>query len=180
MLAAGWYVLNLASGLAAWRGRTAYVAPSAGRPRHRRVPSRVTDAAVHRFPAWTLRKGLQTQEGVAMPRVTHRATAAFVGIVLAIGLPTGFVLAAGPADRHGVEVSAIAKVNAGGPGHGAVVSSVAKTQGPSKVNPTSPGTSDTHPANHGADVSAVARDHTLVGGKHNNHGGAVSVVAHKH
>ena len=32
--------------------------------------------------------------------------------------------------------------------------------------------------NHGAAVSAVAKDHTAVGGKNNNDGGAVSAVAH--
>jgi hypothetical protein len=115
-----------------------------------------------------------------MPRLTHRATAALLGTVLAVGLPTGFALAGGTPGGHGVEVSAIAKVNVGGPGHGAAVSLVARTNGSSKVHDTSQGTPAAHPANHGADVSAVAKDHTLVGGKHNNHGGAVSVVAHKH
>ena len=33
------------------------------------------------------------------------------------------------------------------------------------------------PANHGAVVSAVAGDPSLVGGKNDNHGGAVSTVA---
>jgi hypothetical protein len=40
-----------------------------------------------------------------------------------------------------------------------------------------------HPGNgaqgvHGACVSAVARDHSAVGGPHHNHGGAVSAAAH--
>jgi hypothetical protein len=106
-----------------------------------------------------------------MPRLPRRTTAALLGAVLAVGLPTGFALAAGPADRHGVEVSAVA-TNDPGQGHGAAVTLVARTQGASAPA--------AHPANHGAAVSAVAKVQTLVGGTHSNHGGAVAPVAHPH
>jgi hypothetical protein len=114
-----------------------------------------------------------------MPRLPQRATAAILGTILAVGIPTGFALAANENARHGVEVSAVARTNvAGTAGHGAAVSLVAKTRpAPAEAPAAAPAA---HPANHGADVSAVAKDHTLVGGAHNNHGGAVSAVAHKH
>jgi hypothetical protein len=105
-----------------------------------------------------------------MPRLTKRASAALLGTVLALGIPTGFALA--ESSGHGIEVSAVAKVNAGGPGHGAAVSAVATNK--------SQGTPAAQPANHGAAVSAVAKDQSLLGGTRNNHGGAVTVVAHKH
>lgn len=113
-----------------------------------------------------------------MPRLPQRATAALIGTILAVGIPTGFALAANENARHGVEVSTIAKTNVSGTGgHGAAVSAVAKPEAPPEAPDAAPAT---HPANHGADVSAVAKDHTLVGGDHNNHGGAVSTAAHKH
>ena len=118
-----------------------------------------------------------------MPRLPQRATAAILGTILAVGIPTGFALAANENARHGVEVSAVARTNvAGTAGHGAAVSVVAKTKpAPVEAPRTAPDAAPAaHPANHGADVSAVAKDHTLVGGAHSNHGGAVSVVAHKH
>jgi hypothetical protein len=107
-----------------------------------------------------------------------------------VGLPTGFALAASENARHGVEVSAVAKdtTKVGGPhdNHGGAVSTVAKTKTtPAAETPTEPDTDPAtapaaHPANHGADVSAVAKDHSKTGGDHDNHGGAVAPVAHKH
>jgi hypothetical protein len=42
-----------------------------------------------------------------------------------------------------------------------------------------PSTEDASQGAHGACVSAVARDHSAVGGPHHNHGGAVSAAAHE-
>jgi len=118
-------------------------------------------------------------------RRSHRASATILGAILAVGVPTGLALAANEHARHGIEVSALAKTNIGGAGgHGADVSDLAKN----KTTPTEPqgaapdAAPTTHPANHGADVSAAARDKSLTGGDHgdqDNHGGAVSPVAHK-
>lgn len=118
-----------------------------------------------------------------MPRLPLRATAAILGTILAIAIPTGLALGANAHARHGVEVSAIARTNiAGTAGHGAAVSVVARTK-PAPVTPTVTTAPDAapavHPTNHGADVSAVAKDHSKVGGTHDNHGGAVSPIAHK-
>ena len=114
-------------------------------------------------------------------RRTHRASATILGAILALGIPTGLALAANENARHGIEVSALAKTNiSGAGGHGADVSDLAKSK--TTLNESQGAAPDaaptTHAANHGADVSAVAKDKTLVGGKHDNHGGAVSPVAH--
>ncbi len=126
-----------------------------------------------------------------MRRFSRRASATILGAILAAGIPTGFVLAASENARHGIEVSAVAKTNIGGVGgHGAVVSEVARNKidlnegAPTGSEaPEANGTPDaapkTHPDNHGADVSAAAKDKALVGGKHDNHGGAVSAGAPK-
>jgi hypothetical protein len=126
-----------------------------------------------------------------MPRLTRTASVALLGAVVAFGIPTGFALAANK-DAHGDTVSTVAKTRTGGTGdsHGDAVSTVAKanagTTGHSNGEPVSTtakdgstGSSSQHPSNHGADVSAAARNHSLVGGPHHNHGGAVSAVAHK-
>jgi hypothetical protein len=120
-----------------------------------------------------------------MPRPPQRASAAILGTILAIGVPTGMALAADQHERHGVEVSAVARTNiAGTGGHGATVSVVAKTKpAPPPVVPTVPvvpAAPADQPDNHGTDVSAVAKDHGATGGAHDNHGGAVSPIAHKH
>jgi hypothetical protein len=120
-----------------------------------------------------------------MPRLPHQASAAILGTILAVGIPTGLALGADEHARHGIEVSGVAKTNvAGTPGHGAAVSVIAKTKPAPPVTPivvtTPAATPAAHPANHGADVSAVAKDHSAAGGSNNNHGGAVAPVAHKH
>lgn len=122
-----------------------------------------------------------------MPRLPRRASAALLGTIIAVGIPTGLASAASDNARHGVEVSGVAKTNvAGTPGHGAAVSVVAKTKPAPQVAPTTPTVTTTppvkpaaHPANHGADVSAVAKDNSASGGSHDNHGGAVAPIAHK-
>lgn len=88
---------------------------------------------------------------------------------------------------HGAAVSAVAKdeTQVGGDhaNHGGAVSLVAKqkTDPASDLAPEPAADPDTqtHPDNHGAVVSAVAKDKTKVGGKHGNHGGAVSEAAHQ-
>ena len=103
----------------------------------------------------------------------HAAVAAVVGLALTA---TG-VLAATPSP---VSVIARDKTAIGGPhaNHGGAVSVVAKAT--VDAVPTSDPTSDptgTGPTNHGSVVSAIAQDHTAVGGPNHNHGGAVSAVA---
>jgi hypothetical protein len=68
--------------------------------------------------------------------------------------------------------------------HGGAVSTLAKTTTHTSTTPdtttpdtTTPDTSGGAQGAHGAAVSAVAQDQTLVGGTNNNHGGAVSLVA---
>lgn len=118
-----------------------------------------------------------------MPRLPRRASAAILGTIIAVGLPTGLAAAASDNARHGVEVSGVAKANvAGTPGHGAAVSVVAKTKPAPPVAPTvtTPAAKPAaHPDNHGADVSVVAKDNSATGGSHSNHGGAVAPIAHK-
>lgn len=86
-----------------------------------------------------------------------------------------------PADNHGAIVSAVAgdKTQVGGENdnHGGAVSTVARgTHGPSdQADPAA--TTGKPSTNHGATVSAVAKDKTQVGGENDNHGGAVSTVA---
>jgi hypothetical protein len=96
-------------------------------------------------------------------------------------------------DNHGATVSAVAKDQSlvGGEhgNHGGAVSEAAhQGTGPDAVEdpatePEDPGTEPQdaapHPDNHGAAVSAVAKDKSQVGGKHQNHGGAVSEAAHQ-
>lgn len=120
-----------------------------------------------------------------MPRLPQQATAAVLGTLLAVALPAGIALGASPNARHGVEVSALARTNiAGVGGHGAIVSTLAKTK-PAPLQETPPVTTApaaapaAHPENHGGDVSAVAKDQSAAGGTHDNHGGAVAPVAHK-
>ena len=79
-----------------------------------------------------------------------------------------------------------------GPNHPVSVTTVAQKTPADKAKPhkdqqkakgtakpaESPGTVGVAGQTHGACVSAVARDKTLVGGRNNNHGGAVSAAAH--
>jgi hypothetical protein len=120
-----------------------------------------------------------------MPRLPQQATAAILGTILAVGIPAGSAFAASVNARHGVEVSAMARTNiARTGGHGAVVSAVARSKPAPPpvtlpVTPVAEPAPTAHPTNHGADVSAVAKDHEVVGGSNENHGGAVAPVAHK-
>jgi coenzyme F420-reducing hydrogenase beta subunit len=60
----------------------------------------------------------------------------------------------------------------------ALSASAALAAAPHATLPTDAhGTAAGSAGDHGAIVSAVARDSTIVGGKHANHGGAVSLVA---
>jgi hypothetical protein len=72
----------------------------------------------------------------------------------------------GPNDNHGGLVSTLARGTNGAPG----ATSDTRTVGTSDVTNTAQG-------DHGAAVSAVAKDVTIVGGPNDNHGGAVSAVA---
>jgi hypothetical protein len=95
--------------------------------------------------------------------------------------------AGAPTDSHGDAVSTVAQDHAavGGPNnnHGGVVSTVAMgTHGAPDTTTSDTTTPDTNdPAGaqgaHGAAVTAVAQNHTAVGGTNNNHGGAVSLAA---
>ena len=89
-----------------------------------------------------------------------------------------------PDTRHGAVVSVIATDSAlvGGKhdNHGGAVSAVARgTHGPSvpATGPAPSGVKHAVSAGHGPTVSAVAKDVSQVGGKNDNHGGAVSAVA---
>ena len=93
---------------------------------------------------------------------------AFGGLVAAHTLPRT------PASDH---ASATAKAAAADANQHAVDVLSAKTSGTTDTTTTTSTTDTTHPTNHGAAVSAVAQDATLVGGPHDNHGWYVSCVA---
>jgi hypothetical protein len=121
-----------------------------------------------------------------MLKVHGRVAALALGGVLAIGLPAGIVLAATSHDAHGMAVSTAAHdMSTTGQAHGDAVSTVARgthgaTDQPSSTDQTAgdqSGTSNTAQGAHGLAVSTVAQDQTAVGGKNDNHGGAVSAVA---
>ncbi len=114
---------------------------------------------------------------------TRAAASALVGLALT----AGGVLAAAPQAQAPANTSAITtraqdKTAVGGTNdnHGGAVSTLAKTLDASTETPATdtPDTStDGAQGVHGAAVSAVAQDDTLVGGTNVNHGGAVSTVA---
>jgi hypothetical protein len=119
---------------------------------------------------------------------TRAAASAIVGIALTATA----ALAAAPqanAPTNAVAVSTLAQdqtaVGGSQENHGGAVSALARgTNGAPETTTT--GTTDTTDTaktevgaqgEHGAAVSVVAQDETLVGGPNANHGGAVSVVA---
>jgi hypothetical protein len=87
-----------------------------------------------------------------------------------------------PAQAIAVETLAQDHAAVGGANdnHGGAVSTLARgTNGPPDAtsDTTTPDATNAAQGDHGAAVSAVARDVTIVGGPNDNHGGAVSVVA---
>ncbi len=87
-----------------------------------------------------------------------------------------------PPTNHGAVVSAVAGddslVGGKNDNHGGAVSTVARgTHGPSAQDDAAPTVTAPASTSHGAAVSTVAKDKTQVGGKNDNHGGAVSAVA---
>ena len=121
--------------------------------------------------------------GAAVVGVALSATAALAAAPLLTGAPEN-----APADNHGAVVSTVAQdetqVGGENDNHGGAVSTVARgTHGPdADAEATGADATDAEEVaptdNHGAVVSAVAKDKTQVGGKNNNHGGAVSEAAH--
>jgi hypothetical protein len=117
---------------------------------------------------------------------TRAAASAIVGLALTA---TG-ALAAAPqsqAPAAAVAVSTLAqdKAATGGPNenHGGAVSALARdTNGAPETTTSTEATTTTTDVSaqgeHGAAVSVVAQDETIVGGPNANHGGAVSIVAH--
>lgn len=116
---------------------------------------------------------------------TRAAASAIVGLALTA---TG-VLAAVPqsqAPANAVAVSTLAQdttaVGGSNQNHGGVVSTLARgTNGAPETTTTTTTPTTTElgaQGEHGAAVSVVAQDETLVGGLNANHGGAVSIVAH--
>jgi len=84
----------------------------------------------------------------------------------------------GPNDNHGGAVSTVAKATNGAPDTTTPDTSNPETATPETTDPTD--TTDAAAGAqgaHGAAVSAVAQDQTAVGGKNNNQGGAVSLIA---
>jgi hypothetical protein len=91
-----------------------------------------------------------------MARIRRRLLGVGLICLLALAIPAVAVVANGPSDNHGTDVSKVARDHSTtGRAHGEAVSEAAR-------------------ANHGADVSAVAKDDSTSG---RAHGEAVAAVA---
>ena len=97
-------------------------------------------------------------------------------IALLVGVGGG-TWAATSAQRPSVNVSTVADEGPGGAGQTGKPDQTAKPEKTATTDAQGPGASAAQGA-HGACVSAVAKDEALVGGRNNNHGGAVSAAAH--
>ena len=125
--------------------------------------------------------------GVALSATAVLAAAPLSPSDTASTIPTPVSDLSQPTDNHGAAVSTVAKdktqVGGKNDNHGGAVSETAhQANDPTDDTTDTPAAApeaQTHPDNHGAVVSTIAKDKTQVGGKHHNHGGAVREAAHQ-